>query len=103
MNLLESTIFYQLLAQAYGESNYSSDVYGGQETEQETGTDTGTGTGTGTNTGTTQDTTPQAPLTGLFSEQPASVIIPALLLVAVLIGTISFLISRSIRNRRNTK
>lgn len=89
MNILESVVFYKLIAQAYGESNYSSYEYG---SPSEQGTEAGSET--------TQET-PLAPVTGFFREQPPSVIIPVILLAAVLLGTLSFLVSRAVRNRRN--
>lgn len=48
---------------------------------------------------TTQGTAPGAPDTGLFG-QPAYIAYPTLIGLAIIIGTITFLISRKLRGRK---
>ena len=70
---------YTYLAEAYGEGLYSCGQF-------EQGCNTTQGT-------------PNAPDTGFFG-QPAYIVYPTLLAVAIVVGTISFLISRKLRSRR---
>ena len=67
------------VAQAYGTSTYSGNTYNGDASTS---------------------TSPQAPSTGFFTEPPI-VTIPLLLIVAVLVGIASFLISRAVRRSRH--
>ena len=87
MNLLGATVSHRSVAAVYGTGEYGCGRY-----EQGDICQTG---------GTTQDTSPLAPLTGFLREQPPTVVIPALLLAAVFIGSVSFLITRAIRRHRS--
>lgn len=71
------------IAAAYGAGTYGCGRFeeGGQCQTTEPGTD------------------PNAPLTGFFS-QPAYVILPTLLALAVIIGSISYLIARKLRKHK---
>ena len=74
-------LLHQNLAEAYGIGNYSCSGYND-------GCTTGATSGVG------------APDTGLFA-QPAYILFPTLLGVAVVIGTLSFLIARQIKKLRS--
>lgn len=71
----------QVVAQAYGIDSYSSNTYNGQPVTS---------------------IIPGVPNTGFFAEPPI-VILPTLLAIAVVVGTISFLITRAVRRRRSGK
>ncbi len=68
------------MAEAYGEGLYSCGKF-------EEGCNTA------------QGAVPGAPDTGLFG-QPAAIIYPSLLALAIIVGTLSFLISRKLRQRK---
>lgn len=75
---MNSLVLHQfILADAYGAGTYSCDKYNTNE-----GCDTTTGV--------------QAPDTGFFT-QPAYVLYPTLLGIAVVIGTLTFIITRYIK------
>lgn len=82
--LLDRTPFHTVAA------TYGSDVYGCGRYE----------VGGDCQTTTEQPTTnPDAPLTGFLS-QPPYIVLPALLGVAIIIGSISYLISRKLRKHK---
>lgn len=70
----------QVLAQAYGTDSYGTSSYNGDPSTEES-------------------SNPLSPNTGFFA-QPPIVVFPTLLVVAILLGTISFLIARKLRQRR---
>jgi hypothetical protein len=78
-----------ILAQAYGESNYSSDVYSGEETVVTPGDP-------GTPVTPTTPVIPGIPNTGIFAEQPL-LLVPAVLAGAVLIAGVILVIKRTVR------
>lgn len=83
----------QLLA-AYGTDAYGCGAYNSIESCQ---TDPSNLAG---EPQTTQETGILAPLTGLM-DQPPAVLLPTLLLVGVLIGTMTYFVSRAIKRRRS--
>lgn len=73
----------QVLAQAYGTSTYNGNSYNGSIiTEPTPVREVG------------------APSTGFFA-QPPIIVLPGLLVLAIILGSISFAISRILRRRRN--
>jgi hypothetical protein len=66
----------RVLAEVYGSDTYGGSSYGGESS-----------------------TNPLSPNTGFF-EQPPIIVFPTLLVGAVLLGTLSFLIARKLRQRR---
>lgn len=76
------------LAAAYGSGTFSCANY-----------NDGCATNTGDGTGSTTDGGLFAPDTGLFA-QPAYILYPTLLAVAVVIGTLSYLITRQVKKLR---
>jgi hypothetical protein len=73
----------RLLGQAYGTDAYGSNTYACAAGQ------------------TTCNTSPLAPLTGFFRDQPPTVVIPVLLVVAVLIAAVSLLVTKLVRKRRH--
>ena len=76
------------LAQAYGESSYSADVYAGEETA--------TPTNPGNPTTPVEPGIPGIPNTGVFAEQPL-LLVPVILAAAVIIAGVVYIIKRTIR------
>ena len=95
---------YTIFAQAYGTGAYAcgefgegcSPLDGGDTGNENPGTGTETGTGNGSTTQPTDGIL--APLTG-FIQQPGYIVYPTLLAVAVIIGSITFALSKALKRR----
>ena len=79
----ETTSVMTLVAQAYGTDSYSTSTYNG----------------TTTTTTTPPPTGPGAPQTGYFTDPPLFTF-PLLLGIAIVVGSLSFVLSRILRRRR---
>ena len=89
-SLLPNTVL-QIAAQAYGANGYSSNNYNGSDI---TSTPPPTPAPEATAT-----TGPAAPLTGYFAEPPIFTF-PLLLVVAIIVGSLSFIIGHQLRKQR---
>jgi hypothetical protein len=85
-----------ILAQAYGEGTFNSDVYSGDSTTTPVDPTDPTNPET---PGTTTPGIPGVPNTGVFAEQPM-LLIPVILAAAVLIAGVVLIIKRTVRRIR---
>lgn len=88
-------IFSNFFAVAYGEGNYSCDQY--EDAQGCTNDDTPTPIDRKTTN--TSKEVPAAPQTGFF-DQPMYILAPSLLGLAIIMASVTYLISRAIARRR---